>query len=321
VAEKIPLIAASVAITIVAYYAQAQAGTVQSFQNFPLTVRAGNAIESYGMYLLNTLAPVNLALNYPHPGRAVFGQPALYVSLLVLIGFTTAAVWTFKSRPWFAVGWFWFAGLLVPVIGVVVLAEQSRADRYTYFPQIGLFVALAWGLDELRRRFPASRLLTAAAAVWIVALGVAAFVQTARWRDDYTWFTYNVDRVPSSAQAHYGLGVAYLKRDDIEMAEKCFLDAIELRPPVYEAYSNLGAIELRRGNFVKSGDYFAQALSLAPEKPDLIVNFGVSLYNLGQFGRALDVAEDALRIDPGHPRAIELRDACRTALQGGQALR
>ncbi len=314
--EKMPLIFASFAVTIITFVAQSRGHAVQSFENYPISVRVANAVESYAMYVVNTFAPFHLALYYPHPRDAVFRGPGLYVAVLAFLAVSAAAIWTWRSRPWFAVGWLWFVGMLVPAIGIVQLADQARSDRYTYLPQIGLLVVFAWGVEDLMRRSPnRPRLVRAAMFGWMAALGVLGYMQTAHWQDDFTLFSYTVERAPSSALAHYGLGVAYLKQGDLPRAETSFKDAIDREPPVYQAYSNLGAIEMRRGNFAQAADYFARALDIRPNDADLLVNLSTAFFNLGRTEEALDLAEAALDAQPGHSRALELRNACLARLQ------
>jgi hypothetical protein len=310
--EKIPLIVLAIAMTSLTYIAQSSTGTVQSVDTYPISVRIANAIVSYGMYLANTFVPFHLTLHYTHLRDAIFTAPALYISGAAIVLISAAALRQSRARPWLIVGWLWFLGMLLPAIGLVQLADQARADRYTYLPQIGLLIIVAWSLDELRTRLPAaSKVLSGGVAAAIAALAVLAFVQTTRWRDDYTLFTHAVAESPASSQAHYGLGVAYIKRGDLDAAERSFLDSIARHPPVYQAYSNLGAIELRRGSFAKAAEYFEAALAIEGNDPELLVNLGVARFNLGLTAEALKLAEAALAIEPAHPRALELRNACR----------
>jgi len=306
VVEKLPLFAVAAAASLIIYIVQDSTGAVGDLDTFPVGVRGANALVSYAMYLRDSFVPVHLAPQYVHPGGAVFG-PQLYLATLVFVIIIVAAAAQWNRRPWFAVGWLWFVGMLVPAIGFVQVGSQARADRYTYLPQIGILIVIAWGLDELRRRFPlAARPISGAVVVWVIALTAMAHIQTARWKDDFTLFSYTVSQAPSSSQAHYGLGVAYLKRENLDAAEACFQEALRHPPLLPEAYSNLGAIELRRGDFVKSADYFARAVELKGSDPDLLVNFGVALFNLGRRDEAEALAAQALEIAPEHARALEL---------------
>jgi tetratricopeptide (TPR) repeat protein len=310
VIEKLPLFIVAAGSSIITYLVQDSTGAVGGLDVYPVSVRAANALESYMRYLAATFVPVRLAPQYPHPGEAVFA-PRLVLAALVFAALTVAAAAMWKRRPWFAVGWLWFVGMLVPAIGLVQVGTQARADRYTYLPQIGILVIVAWGLDELRGRFPRlSRPLTVAVAVWVIALAAAAFLQTARWKDDFTLFSYTVARAPSSSQAHYGLGVAYVKRGDLDAAEACFLEAIRHPPLLAEAYSNLGAIELRRGDLSQSAEHFARAVELDPRNPDLHVNYGIALLRLGRVSEASDQADAALGIRSDFPRGLELHAEC-----------
>ena len=307
-AEKLLLIAIAVAMTVITFLAQAGSGAVQSIERYPLDVRIANAVISYWMYIVNTFAPFGLTLHYPHPKAAVFESPALYIALPALLLITTFSLWQRRTRPWLIVGWLWFLGMLVPVIGIVQLADQARADRYTYLPQIGLLVMLVWGVKDALSRSSHPRLVRAIVAVWVLAFAVQGFVQTRRWRDDLTLYSYAAAQQPSSSPAHYGLGVAHLNRGEIDAAEQSFLDAISCDPPVYQAFSNLGAIEIQRGNPAKAAEYFESALAIRPNEPDLLVNLGAAHYNLGQLATARQFAVQALALDHTHERARELKD-------------
>lgn len=322
VAEKLPMIALAIAMAALTWNTQTAAGAVQSLENFPWPVRIANAVIAYAMYLANTLVPYHLSFSYPHKMSTIFEGPQLIISSIVVVLVSIAAILMARSRPYFIVGWLWFLGMLIPVIGLIQLAGQARADRYTYLPQIGLLIALAWGLDELRRRRPAlKQQVTAAATVWIAVIAGAGYIQTSHWQDNFSLFSHTVARAPNSPQAHYGLGAAYLMRDDLQAAEREFQIAVDLGVTEFQAYSNLAAIKLRKGELVHARDLFAIALSLEPDNPDLMVNLGVALFNMQQPAEALPLAQAALSHDPGHLRAIELRDACLSALAPQQSSR
>ncbi len=307
-AEKLPLLVLAVVAAVIAYTITARNNVMRTGDEFSLMVRAANAVRSYFLYLSNSLVPFHLAPQYPHLGRTVFG-PVLYAGIIALATISLAAIYHRKRAPWFFMGWFWFIITLAPLSGVIQVANQGRADRYTYLPQIGLCVVVAWGIATLVRRFPrASKSTTAVAVVAILVLTIAGFVQTRLWRDDFALFSYAVTVNPQSAMVHYGLGVAHLKRDEIDLAEQCFLRAIDREPPIPEAYSNLGAIELRRENFTKSTEYFAQALELDGSDPDLLVNYAVALSTQGRKDEAFSLLAEALRLAPDHERALLVRD-------------
>lgn len=315
VAEKIPLLALATGAAAVAYIVTRDQKVMRSSEELSLAVRVANALRSYLLYLIDTVVPAGLSPQYPHPGTSVFSIELIF-ALLVLAAITAAAIVYRTRAPWLFAGWFWFAITLAPLSGVIQVANQGRADRYMYIPQIGLFIILAWGLRAVVLRFPVTKKpAVVVAALAVCVYGILGFRQTALWRDDYTLFTHAVAVVPESATVHYGLGVAHVQRGDLVAAEQCFLRAIERQPAVPEAYSNLGAIEMRRSNFPKAAEYFTKAVDLEPANPDLLVNLGTALINLGRFDDARRIAEAALATRPDDVRAQALRTAAVAALE------
>lgn len=313
-AEKLPLIVISVAFSVLTYYTQAQEGAVQGTRQYPLYARLANAIHAYGMYLYETFVPVGLVPQYPHPG-ADLPWVQVAVAGVAVTGLTALAVAQWRRRPWLFVGWFWYLGTLAPVIGVVQVAHMARADRYTYIPQIGVFIMIAWTLGELAARSVAWRRTAAlAACAGVFALTAAAYVQTAYWRDNMTLFTRTLEVSPNSAQAHYAVGVAYAERGAWQEAEDHFRMALEYPPPLAEAHSNFAAVLYRRGATQEAAEQLREAVEIMPDNPELQVNYGVALLGLGRAEDALVRANLALALQPGHARASALQQACRDAL-------
>lgn len=315
IGEKIPLLGLAAGAAAIAFIVTRDQKVMRSSEELSILVRTANAARSYFLYLVDTVVPAGMSPQYPHPGRDVFSIE-LAIALVVLTAITAAAIVYRRRAPWLIVGWFWFVITLAPLSGVIQVANQGRADRYTYIPQIGLCIITAWGLRTFVERFPGLKkpaiVLAATAVAVFAALG---FRQTAFWRDDYTLFTHAVAVVPESATVHYGLGVAYIQRGDIDAAEKSFLHTVEREPPVPEAYSNLGAIEMRRSNFPKAAEYFTKAVDLEPSNPDLLVNLGTALINLGRFDDARRISEAALAIRPDDARALALKTAAEASLE------
>ncbi len=321
IAEKIPPLLLAVGAAAIAFTVTRNQNVMRSSGEVSLLVRVANAVRNYFLYIVDSIVPMGLSPQYPHPGRDVF-RPELALAAIVLVLITAAAIFYRKRAPWLFVGWFWYIITLAPLSGIIQVANQGRADRYTYIPQIGLCIIVAWGLRALVLRYPrALKPAAGLAAAVVIGLGVAGFRQTALWRDDYTLFTHAVAVVPQSATVHYGLGVAYIKRGDVAAAEQCFLRAIERTPTVPEAYSNLGAIEMRRSNYPKAAQYFTTAVDLEPSNPDFLVNLGTALINLGRWDDARRLADAVLAANPADMRAQALKTAADAALQRRRELR
>src|SRR5580704_10167611 len=188
VLEKIPLIALSAVSSIITFLVQK--GAVGRAEDLPILERINNAVVSYVLYIWQMLWPVNLAVFYPHPeNRLPFWETAS--CLLLLICITAVAIGLRKQRPYLVTGWLWYLGMLVPVIGLVQVGWQGRADRYTYLPQIGLYIAATWGVADVTALYRYQRATLSAAAVALIgALSLCAWVQTSYWRDSERLFRH-----------------------------------------------------------------------------------------------------------------------------------
>jgi hypothetical protein len=227
VLEKLPLFALSAVSCVLTWLAQSSGGGLHTSAAYPLPARVASALCAYVAYLEKTFAPIHLSANYPRP---VHGPDWTVTALsFVLLALISAVAWRERRRaPWLAVGWAWFVSTLVPVIGLVPIGEHSMADRYAYWPHVGLFVAIAFSLDAaLASRPRALRLAAGAAcAAGVALLALLASAQTQVWRDSETLWSHalavtrdnyvahaNLGRVlqathPAEAQAHFGAAMA-----------------------------------------------------------------------------------------------------------------
>jgi len=233
VLEKVPLFAFSAVSCVLTWLAQSSGGAVRTGAAYPLTARVASAFSGYAAYLSKTLAPTHLSVLYPRPVHGPdWADAALSAALLALI---SAIAWRERRRaPWLAVGWAWFVGTLVPVIGLVPLGEHSMADRYAYWPHIGLFVALAFSLDAglASRRRPlrlAAGAACAAAVAWLAALASA---QTQVWRDSETLWRHALDVTHDNYVAHANLGRALQATSPAE-AQAHFGAALAINPDAF----------------------------------------------------------------------------------------
>jgi hypothetical protein len=197
--EKIPFLllsALACAITLMV-----QRNVIQSSQHWHFPVRAGNALVSYFAYVRQTIYPAELAVLYPHPGNVPAGAVAASALALSIISAAVLVAW--RKRPYLLVGWLWFVGMLVPVIGLVQVGTQARADRYTYLPQIGLSIAAVWGAANLSGLWRHGQMaLRLAGPTMVVALTVAARLQTSHWRDSISLWTHTLACTSNNPVAH-----------------------------------------------------------------------------------------------------------------------
>jgi tetratricopeptide (TPR) repeat protein len=291
VREKLPLVALSAASSLVTMAAQRQAGAVTSLEQVPIGPRAANAIVSYAAYLAKALWPARLAVFYPHPGVHV-PVGAFVLSAVVLVAISAAAWRLRRSRPHLAVGWLWYLGTLVPVIGLVQVGAQAMADRYAYIPLIGIFVAVVWGLAVAGRRAAAG--LDAAA---IVALAVTAHAQAAHWTDSLALFEHARQVTRNNYVAYTNLGLVYNKQKRWETAIAHFREALRLQPRSADALGHMGLALARSGRIDEAVEALSAAIAIYPDSVHAHNNLGVALRTRDP-ERALTHLRRAVELDP-----------------------
>lgn len=324
--EKIPLFLFIVPAAIISLKAQTHAGAVAS--RIALLPRLANATIAYVAYLGKTFWPSDLAVFYPY--RIVISPSVAIMAVLFLLAVTVLVLWQAGIRPYLAAGWFWYLGILVPVIGIVQIGLQSMADRYTYLPLIGIFVALTWLAASLIH----SRIfLGSVAGVLLAVLAFAAHQQVTYWQDSVTLFTHAVAVTPSNHTSKGNLGAALEELGDSEGAARIWREAIAENPERPDLYRNLGWYELTNGRKKEAAVLFRKSISLKPdartyaelasaednldeairryqqavkEGPDsasLRNDFAATLVLAGRDEQALEQYEAALRVSPGYYNA------------------
>jgi tetratricopeptide (TPR) repeat protein len=305
---------------------------------FPMALRIQNAIVSYAAYLGRTIWPVGLAAFYPFPHEIPSWQIAASAAVMLAISIGVAR--TARSRPYALVGWLWYLGMLVPVIGVIQVGEQARADRYTYVPLVGIFIVVAWGVMELAtRRRVADRLLWATGTLVVLALASASWMQAQTWHDSGALWTHAIAVTTDNDRAYNGLGAEVGNHGDLDRAIVDFREAIRINPTFADAYENLAvalsaegkpaealpdyaeAIRLQPG-FVAAHNHYAAALTAVGRLDDAIrehhaslaidpqqageeAELGIALEREGRFQEAIVAEETALRLHPTAAQAAE----------------
>jgi Flp pilus assembly protein TadD len=299
--EKLPLLALSAISSVVTYQVQHAAGAVQPVQVYPASVRALNALLAYATYLRQAFWPSGLAVFYPHPGEDV-SRAAAGGAALLLAAITAVALRRRARQPYLAVGWFWFVGTLVPVIGLVQLGAQAHADRYLYVPLIGLSMTVSWAVpDLLARRWPRAPLMLGAAA--LAALAFTSVRQVARWRDSATLFAHTLDVTRENAVAHLNLGVALADKGDHAEARRHLEEAIRIHPGSAEAHGALAEVLARQGQREEALARFRTALRLDPGLSRVHNGFGRALLEGGDVEEAALHFREAVRLDAAYAEA------------------
>jgi len=303
--EKLPFLALSAASCVVTLIAQHKGGAVASLEGVSGISAASRIINtpiSYVWYLAKLLWPSDLAVIYPY----VWGWPLEQVLLAtgLLIALTGMALWQGRRRAYLAVGWLWYLGTLVPVIGLVKVGTQSIADRYTYIPAIGLFIVFAWGVADLTARWARRTVpLAIGAATMLTACALAVGVQLRYWQNTESLFRHTLAVTRNNYVACNNLGFYFAQRGELELAKKYYRSAIEIAPGFPGARNNLGAALVQQQKYEDAIAVFESALSLNPRSAEIESNLGAALYCLEKTDAAISHLREAIRLNPEHAMA------------------
>jgi hypothetical protein len=293
--EKLPFVAVAIAVSVVTLAAQTHGGAVAETAVLPLAERVGNALVSYVAYLWMTIWPSGLAFFYPYRQAPSAWMPL--GAAAVLIAVTAAAVRAARTHPYVTVGWLWYLGMLVPVIGFVQVGDQAMADRYTYLPLLGPFVIVAWGTVDLavRWRVPTRGLAAAAAAV-LVTCGLLSIRQAATWRASVPLFEHALAVTRDNYTAHDLLGYVLYADRRLDEAAAHFAAAVAARPTMYKAHSNLGLALASQGKFAEAIPHYREALRLRPDYATAVFNLAVAFDRTGASDAASREVERAVTL-------------------------
>ncbi len=337
VVEKLPLFALAAASAFMTFLAQSHGGAVRTFAFAPVALRLSNALVSYAKYLLLTFWPNNLAVYYPF---APIGIPAWQVigAAFLLIGITVFCISQRKIRPYLIVGWLWFLGTLVPVIGLVQVGGQTMADRYFYIPSIGLFIALVFGLADIAKSWRvAPSLIAGIGGGVLLLLAILTNGQIKLWRNSFTLFEHTLAVTPPNLQIEHSLGFAMGASGRYDEAAAHFEKTLQIDPDFYEGLVSMGVTRQFQGRLPEAIDYFQAAIrsrsedpkahsllgtalaaqnrteaaldemrrasELAPKDPNIRNDLGLVLAQLGRIPEAIDQFHEALRINPNDAEA------------------
>jgi Flp pilus assembly protein TadD len=305
VVEKLPLFALSALFSFATVWAQRQVGALVPVASLPLASRLPNALVSYGHYLLAMIVPSDLAVYYPHQ-LGVFPAWKIALSAATLAAVTAAALLLSRSRPYLPMGWAWFLGTLVPVIGIVQVGSQSWADRYSYIPFIGLFVMLTWGIGgEMVRRFRRKWIPAVAAGAYLVVLATLAHAQVWTWRDDFTLFSRVIAVSPNALLGHYQLGIALQNAGRLEEAAAQYEAAIRIQPMNPDPLNNLGTTLLSMGHPRDASECFKKAVQALPSEAKSWFNLGVASMEIEDYPQAVASFREAVLLKYAEPKVFK----------------
>ena len=308
--EKVPFLALALASSVVTFFAQRAGRAIASTETFDVGTRIANAVQAYGTYLAKGVWPEGLAYYYPHPAvvdpewsplsASVWGAAALLALL------TAFALWTLRSggRAYVGVGWGWFVGMLVPVVGLLQVGDQAWADRYAYLPLIGVQVAVAWGARDFVRAHPAAQQPVLAAAVLTIgAAAIGTHRQVEHWRDSEALYRRALAVTERNYRAHVGLGNLHLRAGASDAARREYEAALAIKADDAGALFNYGILEQRAGALQRAAQLHEAAIAADPGWPLPYLNLAKTAIDLGQLERAEEVLRALLELAPGDANA------------------
>ena len=293
--EKIPFFALAFAGSAVTYLVQTGAGAVW---RTPLTDRLGNAVLAYARYVAKTFWPADMAIVYSHPTH--WPVALTLGALVVLAAWTFLCVRQWRRSPFLAVGWFWFLGTLVPTIGIVQVGAQSMADRYTYIPSIGFFIALVWGAAELCESRPErKRIFLLLGGGALAGCLLVTSIQISYWRDNVRLFRHAIAVTQDNYVAANCLGKAYEKIGDKAHARVLYQEAVRLAPRYPQGQFNLAMNLLEFGERAEALEHLQAAAALESHNPDIQFDLGIYFAQQNSWTNAAGCFSNSLSIRPG----------------------
>ena len=315
--EKIPLFILIIPISMVTFFAEKKIGALSSMESLPLDMRIYNALISYIRYIEKTILPINLSVYYPHPGMWPVWQIIIAASIIILL-----SVWVFCKMtryPYLTVGWLWYLGTLVPVIGLIQVGSFSMADRYTYIPLIGLFIMFAWGIPDLMRRFPHKKaVLSFGAIMLIIIFSVLSWQRCKLWGDNYLLWDdvlkkYNISSIGNFKEkntiafAYNFRGIGYAEKGNYRQAIEDYNVALKINSQYEEALNNRANAYGMIGQNDLALQDFKQIITINPKFADAYYNRGLLYLEINHLDKAITDFTDAIKIDPDMADAFNNR--------------
>ena len=284
--EKLPLIALSAAASVVTFFVQGSTGAIKSI---PLAMRIENAAISYVTYIGQLFWPTRLAFFYPYPQSIPAWQAAAAFAVVLTVSVLTVLVW--RTRPYLAVGWFWYLGTLLPVIGLVQVGKQAHADRYMYIPMVGLLVMLAWGAADVIKKWPRTKIaIAAAAAVSCAACMALAWKETANWQNSPALYQHAIDVNPDNWVAENDLGLYLNQQKRGADAIPHFEAALRVQPDDPQVHNNIGVSLASLGDCAAAIPHFEAAIRTQLDRPEASFNLGRCQVTSGDYAAAIPLS-------------------------------
>jgi tetratricopeptide (TPR) repeat protein len=301
--EKIPFFALSVVSSVITLFVQQSSGAVIDFNILPLHSRVANAFLSYAKYIGKMFWPENLAVLYPLDADS-FASWQVAMCVLLLLVISIFVIRFGRNQKYLPVGWFWFVGTLVPVIGFVQVGIQALADRYTYISYTGLFIMIAWGLPELLSKWPQRKIaLGLSMVIVLTTLGICTHQQVSYWNNSFTLFSHAIEVTQNNYVAYNSCGAVYDRLGRYQDAIEAYKQAICIKPNYAKAHNNLGVAYGRLGRHQEAIDAHKQAIRIKPDYAEAHYSLGVAYGSLGRYQEAIEAYKQAILIKPDYAEA------------------
>ena len=298
--EKIPLFLFAGFLSVVTVLAQKSGGAIKTMPHFTFGFRLENATVSYISYLFKMVYPVNLAVFYPYPGPKIALWPPI-LAFIALAAITVIMFYFGLRRRYLIMGWLWYVGTLVPVIGLIQAGDQAMADRYMYLPMIGLLIIAAGIMSEAAKKW--RYVLFVMSAVIFFVLMIMTRNQVRYWQDEFTLFGHAINVTKDNEKMHYNIGYAFQRSGQFEKAIEHYGQALRIEPGDFRAMNSLGVSLLSEGETDEALDIFEKAVQLNDHYISAMNNLGFALREKGRVDEALQKWQQVLAIEPGQPQA------------------
>jgi tetratricopeptide (TPR) repeat protein len=299
--EKVPFFVFSTVSSVVTFLVQRSAGAVKDIHILPLDIRLANALISYVRYIIRMFRPTGLAMFYPYDINKLFLRQAIAAAAMLLV-ISVLVVRFASGRRYLPVGWLWYIGMLVPVIGLVQVGNQSFADRYTYMPLIGLFIIVSWGMSDVLAGWSYGRIIAGVLmSVVISVLSICTFFQVGYWRDSIRLYEHTLAVTSNNSIIHHNLAFALQSKGISDRALSHYQQSLRIEPNFAEVHNNFGIALQSLGRLDEAISHYQQAIKLKPNYVKALNNLGNALSEKGLPGEAVDYFQKGLQFEPNNP--------------------
>jgi Flp pilus assembly protein TadD len=303
IAEKIPLIAISVLLSVMTYVAQKQGGIVPTLEKMPLDYRAANMFLTYVRYIGKMIWPSGLAVCYPHP-RAILSDGPVVTCMMLFIVLTILSIYIGRRKKYAAVGWLWYVGTLVPVIGLVQSGAQAMANRYMYIPMLGLLIIIGWSVKDLIINRPRIRIAaTVIGVIALLSLLILTRMQVRHWQNTLTLFEYTLSVTKDNPVIENSYGVALFNEGRTEEAERHLRNAVQISPVFVDARNNLAKVYLKEGKYNEAIANLYEIIRRNEGTAEVYYNLAAALEMQKKYEDAIKYYAKSLELNPRDPAA------------------